>query len=128
MKAAGQGIGIFRKRRYGSPAGMFLTYLVLVAASVIAVYPILRIASVSLRPGDRLLSTDLSIVPPDATLDNYRSVIQDTKFPNWLWNSLVITLSTSLIGVMIASTSAYAFRAGISAARRRASSSSSPRR
>lgn len=109
MKAAAEGIGIFRRRRYGSPAGMFLTYLVLVIACVVAVYPILRIASVSLRPGDRLLSTDLSIIPPDATLDNYRSVIQETKFPNWLWNSLIITLSTSLIGVMIASTSAYAF-------------------
>lgn len=102
-------IGIFRRRRYGSPAGLFATYLVLVLACVAAVYPILRIASVSLRPGDRLLSTDMSLFPPDATLDNFRSVLADTKFPVWLWNSLIITLSTAFIGVMIASTSAYAF-------------------
>lgn len=100
---------LFGKRRQGSRFGHLVTYIVLIFACVVAVYPILRIGSVSLRPGDRLLSTDLSIIPPDATLDNYRSVMQDTKFPVWLWNSLVITLSTAFIGVMIASTSAYAF-------------------
>jgi arabinogalactan oligomer / maltooligosaccharide transport system permease protein len=100
---------LFRRRRYGTPAGIFMTYLVLIVACVVAVYPILRIVSVSLRPGDRLLSTDLSIIPPDATLDNFRAVMSDTRFPNWLWNSLVITLSTAFIGVMVASTSAYAF-------------------
>ncbi len=100
---------LFKRTRNGSPIGIAMTYLVLILACIAAVYPILRVASVSLRPGDRLLSTDLSIIPPDATLDNYRAVLQDTKFPNWLWNSLVITLSTSFIGVMIASTSAYAF-------------------
>jgi arabinogalactan oligomer / maltooligosaccharide transport system permease protein len=109
MKRVHEGVGIFRRTRYGTPIGLFMTYLVLVVACIAAVYPILRIASVSLRPGDRLLSTDMSIIPPDATLDNYRSVMEDTKFPVWLWNSLVITLSTSLIGVMVASTSAYAF-------------------
>ncbi len=109
MRNVGTGRGIFRRTRYGTPAGLFATYLVLVIACVFAVYPILRIASVSLRPGDRLLSTDMSLFPPDATLDNYRAVMQDTKFPVWLWNSLAITLSTALIGVMIASTSAYAF-------------------
>jgi len=100
---------LFMRTRRGSPIGLALTYLVLIIACIAAVYPILRVASVSLRPGDRLLSTDLSIIPPDATLDNYRAVLQDTKFPNWLWNSLIITLSTSFIGVMVASTSAYAF-------------------
>jgi arabinogalactan oligomer / maltooligosaccharide transport system permease protein len=100
---------LFRKRRYGSPAGVFMTYVALILACVVAVYPILRIVSVSLRPGDRLLSTDLAIIPPDATLDNYRAVMTDTKFPVWLYNSLVITLSTAFIGVLVASTSAYAF-------------------
>jgi ABC-type maltose transport systems, permease component len=110
MSASGkQTFWLFRRTRSGSPIGLFLTYLVLVLACVIAVYPILRIVSVSLRPGDRLLSTDLSIIPPDATLDNYRAVMQDTKFPVWLWNSLIITISTAFIGVLIASTSAYAF-------------------
>ncbi|MDP3176328.1 MAG: sugar ABC transporter permease [Spirochaetaceae bacterium] len=110
MKASEKRIPwLFEKTRKGSPAGRFATYLVLIFACLVAVYPILRVVSVSLRPGDRLLSTDLAIIPPDATLENYRAVMMDTRFPVWLWNSLIITISTAFIGVMIASTSAYAF-------------------
>ena len=61
----------------------------------IAVYPALRILSVSLRPGDRLLSTSLAIIPADATLENYRKVIFEKDFLLWLWNSLLITITTA---------------------------------
>ena len=65
--------------------------------------------SVSLRPGDRLISTDLSFIPAGASLDSYRNVLGKTGFLMWLWNSLVITCVTSLVGVSLASTAAYAF-------------------
>ena len=65
--------------------------------------------SVSLRPGDRLISTDLSFIPVGASLDSYRKVLTRTGFLIWLWNSLVITCVTSLVGVSLASTAAYAF-------------------
>ncbi len=75
---------------------------------VITVYPVLRIASVSLRPSNRLLSTDLAVIPEDASFENYRVVLFERDFLQWLWNSLLLTISTSIIGVSIAATSAYA--------------------
>ena len=86
-----------------------LVNLILIVACVAAVYPALRILTVSLRPGDRLLSTSLALIPPDATLDNYRSVIFEKGFLLWLWNSVLITISTAFTGLIIAATSAYAF-------------------
>jgi arabinogalactan oligomer / maltooligosaccharide transport system permease protein len=86
-----------------------LVNIILVVACVIAVYPALRILSVSLRPGDRLLSTSLAIIPADATLESYRKVIFDKDFVLWLWNSALITISTAFTGMIIAATSAYAF-------------------
>ena len=93
-----------------------LIHLTLIVACIIAVYPILRILGMSLRPGDRALSADLSIIPKDATLQNYRLVLfgdpvtkRASDFMLWLWNSLVITLTTATIGVILASTAAYAF-------------------
>jgi arabinogalactan oligomer/maltooligosaccharide transport system permease protein len=83
--------------------------LVLIAACVIALYPALRILSVSLRPHDRLLSTSLAIIPKDATLQNFHSVLFDKDFPLWIWNSLLITITTSLTGLALSATSAYAF-------------------
>jgi arabinogalactan oligomer/maltooligosaccharide transport system permease protein len=86
-----------------------LIHAVLIAACVVCVYPMLRLVAVSLRPGDRLLSTDLSLVPTGATLAAYGRVLGETNFLLWLWNSLVITCVTSFIGVSLAATAGYAF-------------------
>ncbi|MCM2267504.1 MAG: ABC transporter permease subunit [Elusimicrobiales bacterium] len=86
-----------------------LIHAAVIAAAVVCVYPLLRIFSVSLRPGDKLFSTDLSLIPDGATLSAYASLLKDTMFLRWLWNSLLITLATSFIGVSLASTAAYAF-------------------
>lgn len=86
-----------------------LVNAILIAACVAAVYPALRILTVSLRPGDRLLSTSLKIIPEDATLGNYREVVVEKGFLLWLWNSVLVTISTAFTGLIIAATSAYAF-------------------
>ncbi len=76
---------------------------------VISLYPLLRIFAVSLRPGDRLFSSDLSIIPKGASFISYVNVLANTNFLLWIWNSLVITIATSLVGVMIAAAAGYAF-------------------
>jgi arabinogalactan oligomer/maltooligosaccharide transport system permease protein len=95
--------------REDSPFKRILIHLALIICCAIAVYPVLRVFTISLRPGDRLLSTDMSIIPPDATFESYRIVLFDKPFLSWIWNSLAITLATAVIGVILAATSAYAF-------------------
>ena len=99
----------FRSGREDSPFKRFLIHMALWAACILTAYPILRILSISLRPGNTLLSTDLSIIPADATLESFRIVLFDKPFLTWIWNSLAITVATSIIGVILAATSAYAF-------------------
>jgi arabinogalactan oligomer/maltooligosaccharide transport system permease protein len=99
----------FYRARGDSPFKRLVIHCILIVACLITIYPALRIVSVSLRPGDRLLSTSLALIPEDATLENYYKVIFEKKFLLWLWNSLVITSSTAVIGVILAATSAYAF-------------------
>jgi len=86
-----------------------LIHLGIIAFVIICVYPLLRIFSVSIRPGDKIISTDLSLWPENATFVSYLKLLKNTYFLRWLWNSLVITVSTSFIGVCLASTAAYAF-------------------
>jgi arabinogalactan oligomer/maltooligosaccharide transport system permease protein len=99
----------FKSGRGDSPFKRLLIHLVLILSCAIAAYPVLRVFSVSLRPGDRLLSTSLAIIPDDATLHAYVTVLTEKQFLLWLWNSIVITFSTAVVGVILASTSAYAF-------------------
>jgi len=86
-----------------------LIHLAIIAFVIVCVYPLLRILSISMRPGDKLISTDLALLPAGATFGAYIRLIKETLFLRWLWNSLLITVATSFIGVSLASTAAYAF-------------------
>lgn|SRR5690606_9424930 len=84
------------------------TYAVLAVSAAIAVYPITRIFTISLRPGNRLLSTSLSIIPEGATLANYSELLTETLFLRWMLNSTFVALVVTLTGVALASTAGYA--------------------
>ncbi len=102
--------GFFRSRRGADgPVKRGLIHAALLLASLIAVFPIVRVAGVALRPGDQLLDANFSIIPPGATLEAFHHVLFDTQLLQWLFNSLVITLATSTVGLIFAATSAYAF-------------------
>jgi arabinogalactan oligomer/maltooligosaccharide transport system permease protein len=84
-----------------------LIYAVLVLFVMIALWPVVRVFTISLRPGDRLLSTSLALIPQDATLENYRELFLHRPFLQWVWNSLLVTLAVTILGVVLASTAGY---------------------
>jgi arabinogalactan oligomer / maltooligosaccharide transport system permease protein len=92
-----------------SKTGKFFSYLILVVFAAFSVYPILRVFSISLRPGDRLLSKSLAIIPSDATIQTYKRLFLDEPFLQWLGNSLVVSLAVTVVGVALAATAGYAF-------------------
>lgn len=96
----------------GALAGLFVWkpfHGILLSYSVISVYPVLRIISISLRPSTGLLSRSLEIIPPGATFQSYVNLFNEEPFLQWIWNSLSITVTVSVIGVAVAATGAYAF-------------------
>ncbi|MFK4803396.1 sugar ABC transporter permease [Streptomyces sp. MPA0124] len=83
------------------------THAVLVVASLVALFPIGWLVFLSLGPGkddylhpSRILDT--------ATLSNYSFVLEHTNFLKWLGNTLIVSLGTTVIGVLVAATSGYA--------------------
>ena len=86
----------------------FSTYFVLLFFALVTVYPVTRIITISLRPGDQLLSTSLAFIPEGATLDNYRELLLETEFLRWLGNSFFVSLVVTITGVALASTAGYA--------------------
>jgi arabinogalactan oligomer/maltooligosaccharide transport system permease protein len=85
------------------------SYFILILFSAVAVYPILQVLTISLRPADRLLSTTLEIIPDNATLSAYVELFTGRPFLRWMLNSLLISLVVTLTGVVLASTAGYAF-------------------
>ena len=86
----------------------FGSYGVLALFVFIAVFPISRILTISLRPTDQLLSRSLAVIPDGATLENYRALLFDTPFLRWLGNSLLVAGVVTITGVALASTAGYA--------------------
>ncbi len=84
-------------------------HLVLIAFSIISIYPVLNVLSISLRPGDRLRTTDLSIIPDDWSFHSYVELFTQHPFLTWLFNSLLVTLVVTLSGVALAAIGGYAF-------------------
>ena len=75
----------------------------------IALYPALNVLSISLRPGNRLRSTDLAIIPDDWTLESYRQLFTEQPFLKWLGNSLIVAVGVTFTGVALAAIGGYAF-------------------
>ncbi len=88
--------------------GIVGTYVVLAIFAFIAIYPVTRIITISLRPGDQLLSTSLAFIPDGASLRNYAHLLAETQFLRWMLNSLVVSLVVTATGVAFASTAGYA--------------------
>ena len=86
-----------------------LRHALVLAFVTIAIYPALNVLSISLRPGNRLLSTDLEIIPSDWTLENYLQLFTEQPFLLWLGNSLIVATGVTISGVALASIGGYAF-------------------
>jgi|SRR5512132_895273 arabinogalactan oligomer / maltooligosaccharide transport system permease protein len=103
------------RRRSGRGRKWYMSLLLhgsLIFASVLAVFPVFWILISSFKDQQEIIgSTTLSILPHDWQLSNYRHVLTDDDgiFLTWLWNSLVVAFFTTIIGVFLAATAAYAF-------------------
>jgi arabinogalactan oligomer/maltooligosaccharide transport system permease protein len=98
-----------KKPRDLSRTGQIFSHFYLLLITAFAVWPVLQVISVSLRPGDRLLSKSLAIIPDGATLDTYVRLFTQEPFLRWLWNSVQVSAAVTVIGAGLAATAGYAF-------------------
>lgn len=84
-------------------------YTVLSLFTAFSLYPILVVFSISLRPGDRLLSKSLALIPKDFTFQAYIDLFTKEPFLRWMGNSLIVSLLVTIFAVSLAATAGYAF-------------------
>ncbi|MFL6196949.1 MAG: sugar ABC transporter permease [Thermoanaerobaculia bacterium] len=99
------------------PLHLFVIFMVL-----LTLYPILWVLTIAFSGGQSLAIVD---VPADATawdriravvpwpahlsIDNFRSLFADQPFARWLLNSVIVAGLTTVLGVFLSCTAAYAF-------------------
>jgi arabinogalactan oligomer/maltooligosaccharide transport system permease protein len=67
------------------------------------------VISISIRPGDKLLSKSLALIPDNWTVNTYVQLFTDEPFLQWMLNSVVVSLAVTIFAVSLASTAGYAF-------------------
>lgn len=83
-------------------------YIFLTGFSLVTLYPIINVFTISIRPGDKLLSTSLEIIPEGANFDSYINLFTNQPFLLWMWNSFIVSAVVTITGVALASTAGYA--------------------
>ncbi|MDX1418155.1 MAG: sugar ABC transporter permease [Candidatus Promineifilaceae bacterium] len=86
-----------------------IRYLIAVIMIIFAMFPVLWTISASLDPTGSLATQQL--IPENASLQNYQALLTSDIFPylTWLWNSLKVAVSVTLLSVFITTATAYAF-------------------
>lgn len=95
-----------RARGRRSPLASVALHTTLLAASAIAVFPVLWIVFISFGPSTAWEQP--SEVMHHLGLGNYRFVLLHSDFPTWFANSVIVAAATTALGVLISASAGYA--------------------
>jgi multiple sugar transport system permease protein len=88
---------------------LFKLWIPLLLYSIFLLFPFAWMLIVSIKPDQLLLDTRINpfaIISP--TLDNYRYLLQETEFPRWIWNTLVVTVGATALSLFCSILIGYA--------------------
>jgi arabinogalactan oligomer / maltooligosaccharide transport system permease protein len=97
-----------------------LTHAILIVTVIIMTFPVFWVLSTSFKPESEVESSRVTLLPVNATLDNYIHILtgltgKDSRtgenvnlFFRWGTNSLIVATITTIIGVLLAASCAYA--------------------
>ncbi len=86
----------------------------LIVVTFLTLYPVLWVVKIALSPSSGLPS-GVSPIPTEVTFDHFAAVLGrrdqfgQLLFPVQLWNSIVVSVATTAVGIVLSTTAAYAF-------------------
>jgi multiple sugar transport system permease protein len=95
-----------KRKKVAGPRTPWWLWVAVAAIVIFCLLPFYWLINISLKTGPDLSSA--SIFPPNPTLDNYKSVLQNDDFIRALRNSAIVALVTTFLGVVVGSFCAYA--------------------
>jgi arabinogalactan oligomer/maltooligosaccharide transport system permease protein len=97
-------------------------HVFLILMLIVTIYPILFVITIAFSGGQSLAIADVPVDPTfldrlravipwpaHVSVSNFQSLFADQPFARWLLNSVIVSAATTILGVFLASTAAYAF-------------------
>lgn len=85
-----------------------VTYIALILASLISMFPVLWAIATALKTDGEVNSFPPTLLPGKLNLGNFSAVIFQSDFPKYLLNSVIVTVICILVATLIAAHAAYA--------------------
>lgn len=91
-----------------------LRQAVLIAATILTLYPVLWVVKIAVSPSAGL-GGGFNPIPTAFTLEHFRTVVSQRDavgnflFPIQLTNSVIVSVATTLVGIVLSTTAGYAF-------------------
>jgi multiple sugar transport system permease protein len=89
-----------------APGPPWWIYVAVAGIVIFCLFPFYWLVNISLKTGADLSSAD--IIPPNPSLENYKSIFQNDDFTRALANSAIVSLTTTVLGVVVGAFCAYA--------------------
>lgn len=95
-------------KRRSRPVDWVRWILVLVALALV-LFPFYWMVNTSLKPASEIFLSPPTFVSPNWSFDAYTTVLTQRPFARYFFNSLVVTLGTTVLSVTLAAFAAYGF-------------------
>lgn len=105
----GERVAVRRRRRRRAVAGSVVHHLLMGVCTFIWLVPLIWMVSASLTTNTALRINASSLIPKDFTLGNFRSAFALSLVGRWFGNSVIVTISTTLLTVALCTMAGYAF-------------------
>lgn len=96
------------KRKERERMGLVSRILILIPIILFVVFPLYWVVITSFKTTPQISARENIFVPAPWTIEQYTGLIQDTPFLTWFRNTVIVSVTSTVISVMLAALSAYA--------------------
>lgn len=80
-----------------------------VVVAILWLLPVIWVVTMSLKPNEVLQRSTWGFLPVPFTLENYWNLFQLATVPRWLFNSLIVAVTMTILVLVVSSLAGYAF-------------------
>ncbi len=97
-----------RSHKVQQRATKVITYVTLALMVIMVLFPLYFVVLTSLRTPKQVYAQQGMLTPANLTFANYIKLFDGTAMPQWIWNTVIVTVVTTFTSLAIATVGAYA--------------------
>lgn len=104
-----------REKRLPKWLPLALAHAILISFSLFSIFPVWWVVSMALDPSSVAQPSELVLIPKGVSFESFARVIANPteidglSFGQLLWNSIALSMGTTVIGIVLGASAAYAF-------------------